>query len=333
MSLANWRCSRRCDMVLSRSQMDVKQITNPLQKFMGQIGDVARAAAKINDQVEEYFKDSPYISHAVVDRAYRQYEGVMNKAYSDFIDFRDAFDALAKQYGVSTRKARGTGKKHISKNIDGMNIAELGKDARRVIVDLKRATSEIAGYGGAVFDALQALSRRDRMSDEEAKAVVQEMVKDVYWPFRDAVYLCFGLVGGIIKRINARAALGAGRTMATGGASDAIAPARSEDVGLMPSGALIQAVLEDLHKGRRYGGIAPVGVSMEEEQFRGLKYKVEIPDGRPVYARDKVEAALVASRYPGSVVVENRDEKFVIEDSRPLEKRLPWANDPEVPDI
>ena len=309
-----------------------KEAIQPLQQTVMRLGDIGKAAVGILEAAETSDFD-----HIVVENSFRSYENSINTVHADFAEFCRLFESVAKDAGVSTHE-HGHGRRESPPVISGLTAVEMATDAKRVVLDMKEAIPEATRIGATLIDHMNRISLRENVGDDERTDLVDDVASRVYQPFCEAVHRCFGLVGGVVRRVSARAQICASHSI------QVVVGKTDEDIGVL-SPSVSKAVVESFQREAKYGLTAPSGRLstlsssmigfMTEEWWRGMHSKIEIPGADPVYASNVVEAARIKAMNPGSSIVENEDGEVPrhLAQGTDLATRLPWASSARVPTI
>jgi len=172
----------------------------PLEKYIRALDRVMSSASDILSVAEESGFDLTAIANAI-----RSHDAEMGTMYGSFVNTRDQVDAIAKSIGAKTRRAKGQGKKPAgSVDISKMGPDDVVADAQRIMKSLTPAIRSGAERGAFVLRNLREIA--DGNSGEAKQAIVNLI--PAWMDFRDETYGIFGRIGGIVKRLNARAEMG-----------------------------------------------------------------------------------------------------------------------------
>ena len=195
--------------------------------------------------------------------------------------------------GVKPRKSPVKGGRRKASDLSRMDDEAVQKDTMRILAGMKGAVGQAKDKCGTL------LSEMRRIPAEPTEDEMMKLISVYYFPARDAVYFLFGCVGGVVKRVNELANRGGG-----------------EMISRMPK----TESFEEIKKGVRKV------MGMEEANFKLVQ------DGVAIRFFENYRDAVRA-----------RQEKYPLSEVRPvneaqgkkknLAKRLPWSDDPEVPDI
>jgi len=279
---------------------DARDLEDYLGELMAELPAMERSASDILRAAETSGFD-----YAKIEAALRKHQGSLARTYGDFTRFRQAITAMAKRSGTSMRKAPVKGGRRKSSDISGMDAGQLEDDAKRIMTTMRGVHKQIRKTGEALAREVRRMAEADAGGDAYSVAM-EAVVKDLWFPFRDAVYLNFGLIGGLLKRLNARAEM-------TGDPKIS----KTAETWDERRAALIERIVK-----------GPIMETTEKEQAMGVDaFEAVAPDGGLLArASSYKDAQTEADKVPGAKV-------RLVEGRRTLASSLPWANDPDVPDL
>ena len=172
-----------------------------LEKFLSIVGATEKTAKDILRAAE-----SSDFDHVEIEKALHAHQADIKGPYGEFVKFRTVFEAAVKSAGVSPRKSPTPGGRRKPSNLSAMSADEIKQDALRLINMMPRAVKDAEAKGKEMSADMEITSE----DPDTVEGLMSKLVTTRYFPFRDAVYAIFGIIGGLVKRVNARADLGGG---------------------------------------------------------------------------------------------------------------------------
>lgn len=289
-----------------------------------------RIMSSANDMMQAAEK-SGYDALAI-DNAYRAHERQMGKVYADFAEAKQRVEKLAKDLDLPFVKAKSKGQKSAPKNLSGMTPDQLTKDAQRLAKGLVPVVQRAANEGAFVLKELRKIGSRKNPRADTLRNEVAAIVPD-FIDYRDATGMIFGMIGGLVKRLNMRADVEGGAHIIRQKKPRSMA-ASTEPPKDIPS-LIEHAKAREHARGMGFFESEADIEGQEQQEEEPMKYlfKVVPKDAPPIYAQTEDEAYRIAADYGAAPVVENAsgkiDDPAVVEgiSERLASTRLPWDGD------
>jgi len=191
--------------VIGEADEDVQSILNDVRLMLPPLEQFVRSMDKIMDSangIKVAAEKSNYSTMAMAN-AIRAHERQMGMVYGKFTKARDDFQKVAKVANVPLKGPKGSArpKKADPKN---MSADELEADIARLYNGLQGALNRAANDGALFLKEMRKLAAKKAPSFDTVRGEVASLVQN-FLKWRGGVYMLFGMLEGIIKRMNLRA--------------------------------------------------------------------------------------------------------------------------------
>ena len=275
-----------------------------------------------------------------VSNALRSHERQMGASYAQFVEVKERIQALAKDLKLPMVKPKSPGGgRSAPKDVEAMDVDEIVLDTQRLLKGLVPVVNKAAEAGAFVLKELRKVAAYKAPKAETVRNDIAALIPSIL-DYRDAMGLVYGMVGGVVKRMNVRAAKkGEGGIVRPGkGRKESYEnPVRMGDTELLEWAkrrdyrrgmALFEQDNGDEEKEKEKE------MEKKEQETESYGFKVVRPGTLPVYATSLDEAKRLQAEHDGSKIEVNEsgriDDPMVLEASgEDLVKDLPWAKDPD----
>lgn len=178
---------------------DIRKVLPSLQQFVRSMDRIMDSASAIKQAAEKSNYDTMAMANAI-----RAHERQMGTIYGHFTTARSSFEKVAKGVDVPLRGPKGASRKGPKVDAKKMSTDELEADITRLYNGLNAVIRQSANDGAFFLKEMRKLAEKKSPSYDTVRGEVAALVQD-FLKFRGGVYKFFGMLEGLIKRMNLRA--------------------------------------------------------------------------------------------------------------------------------
>jgi len=193
--------------VIGEATVEVESILDDTRLMLPSLETFVRSMDKIMDSANKIKTAAEKSDYGVLAmaNAIRAHERQMGLLYGNFTKSRSMFEKIAKKVDIPLRGAKGASRKgSVKVDPKGMTPDQLEADITRLYNGLQGVINGTANDGAFFLKEIRKLAAKKAPAYDTVRGEVAALVQD-FLKFRGGVYKFFGMLEGIVKRMNIRA--------------------------------------------------------------------------------------------------------------------------------